>query len=616
MDINKNLQKILLQTQSHTESIEGMLNDLVSLTEEKYSYVYENLPRSEQEIKYSIREVEILLNYLIYNTEGTENNGTYSNSVIVEALNRIQQEFEEVTESFLNKDLISVLLKTFLDDTGTDRKNFSELGRLAQEVNDTLAGLRDLALNSIIFSIRVGDEGAGFQIIADRINEISSELGTQFSRMNSAVEELNAWNQDFQKQLVDFIQYEDNLKSKYQQKFHEEFSKVGQVLRVVCEVLNNHLNNTNAVFTKVPEAMVLIQSQDIVRQNIENLVKTLRIVSNKSQCLLEPSRDEVMNYLVFAKKVAELSDSLTDNIEEGLEQSIATLERVLGAIAEQAEDLEDEGRYLAAFFSGAGLVKLPFNVMDDVFSTIMGQVIDLLYIKRHIENKSGLLLQGRETFARLMENVELDFGSINRQVKTLKKMKVLLKIELARISNNDNSMENIVSAVDQVIETVTDNQALFSGLREFFTKNMDEFNKAVDRTRTKLEYSASTLELSRQRLSEAHKLVSGAIHAMLKEMNEIFTALKTPYHNLQVTEQISSLLNSVREELHTCTDVLATGLTEVSEYYQVTHWEEKGEDFKLLLEQFTCYVERKSASTVFNHGEEQLKEHSSDIVLF
>lgn len=182
------------------DAVINSLVKLIKLTEEKYSYIYEYLPESERQINFSIREIEILLNYLIYNKQNLTGQ---EQSVTVETLVKILSECEEVNESFLNQDLVAVLLRTFLNNsTVKDGQNFSELVRVSQEVEDTLAVLRDLALNSIIFSAKAGSDGAGFQILSDRINQISLGLGNEFKDMKATVGRLIEWDEKFQKQLV------------------------------------------------------------------------------------------------------------------------------------------------------------------------------------------------------------------------------------------------------------------------------------------------------------------------------------------------------------------------------------------------------------------------------
>lgn len=623
MDIAQELAGINSKTDRLIEAAMQSLNELIRLTEEKYAYVYQTLPIIEEDVGMNMEEIEILLRYLVYRQpEQSINTGRdpgnlsgAENSVTIQGLLRIQREFEEVTNSFLDKDLINLLMSTFLNQSAKDDQRFNEMGRLVREVQDSLAGLRDLALNSMIFSIRVGEEGAGFQILSDRINQISATLGQEFRRMDQVMEGLDAWNQRFQKLLVDFVHYEEELRTKYQDKFSGEFAGIQETLRVICSLLTDHLNNVQTVVTKVPEAMVAIQNQDIIRQNIENLIKCLQIVLDKQRSLKETSPEPVLNYLAFAKKVAELGDSLLNNIETGLEESIGLMEGVLAGIDSQAGDLAEETAALGRFFAGTTKDE-ETSLLNTVLTTILSQVDDLLYIKSELETKSSFLLEERENFLSLMVKVEQHFSAIDREIRTLRKMRVLIKIELSRITKGDNSIQSIAGAVDEVIETVHSNQAAFNKLRDYFVKNVDQFKCGIDKTKQKLDQAAEELELSKVKLTKAGRLVIGAVRAMCSELGGIYSELQKPYAGMQIRGQVREMIDLIRSNLQTYAQIVTGKEPEFLGHFGLTKWEENEEDLKTLIEQFTCFVERQSATAVFEEFDADLGTHSSDIVLF
>lgn len=576
------------------EKVELVINDLeqlINLTEEKYAYIYECLPAGEQQVELGIREVEILLNHLIFNGRPMVDE---DGSVTVETLNKILTEFEEVTDTFLNQELISLLLRTFLNKSGEERQSFSELVRVAREVEEALSVLRDLALNSIIFSIQKGEEGAAFQILADRINQVSVELGTQFGSMNATIGRLNEWNEDFQRKLVEFIEYEKDIKSKYQDKFQADFQQITATLKTVCGILKDNLENTKTAFSDVGRIMVMIQNQDIIRQNVENLVKCLKIVLEKKASLQDESMEKCLDYVVFANRVMELSNLLVDNIENSLDESILGLGELLEQMHDTVTDLETDTFYLSKLFAGLNHDNNAEGVLGDVFGAVLGQVADLLEQKEIILSRSGLLSKDKEIFIELMEAVEIYFADINGITKGLKKMKVLLKIELARI----NLDKDFISAVDQVIDTINDNQQLFQKLRSYFVQNINEFDKALKNTEKKLDLSSGILGEAKLKLEAVRRLARGAVLASGSEMKEVFTQLKQPYMHLADAGPISGLIAGVRVRITECQDDIRQIQDQLFRKYGISCWEEKEDNLKLLMDQFTCYVEREAMSDV------------------
>ena len=601
--------------ESKLQSVIIDLNQLITVTEEKYSYIYECLPEIEQEVGLSVREVEILLNYLIYKFQESKD---FKQSVILETLLGLLGEFEEVTECFLNKELVSVLMHTFLDNSGGDKQSFSELINVAHEVEETLSVLRDLALNSIIFSVRIGEQGAAFQILSDRINQVSLGLGLQFGSMKETINSLNDWNQEFQKTLTEFINYEENLNARYTNKFQNEFQHISAVLKTACIILENNLANTNTAFGGVGEIMVMIQNQDIIRQNVENLIKCLDIVREKRLSYDFDSKEHFLDYIVFANKVLELSKTLLDNIEISLNESIFGIGTKLTEMHETLMELEEDSYYLSKLLVGSE-ENIGYDcVLGDIFKTVLGQVVDLIYIKKHIDSKSNMLMDSRQKFIELMDIVETEFANINREAKNLKKMKILIQIELARINlEKDFTLDSIIDAVDQVIDTIKQNQQLFLQLRNYFMKNINEFNEALNMTRNKLESSAFTLENSKAKVEITGKLATGAVIASGHEMNEIFERLKQPWQRLTDNQSLANLINGIKTEICQIHQELKQIQDHVFAQNGITYWEEKEEDLKLLMDQFTCYVERKAMTAVIGVNNQDIGSNSGgDIVLF
>ncbi len=595
--------------ESTLKSIVEDLERLIGVTEEKYAYIYECLPECERQLKFSAREVEILLDYLIFNGRPG------SSSIIQDTLAKIQEEFEEVTSTFLN--LVSMLFTTFVNKSGEDRQSFSEMTRVVRDVEETLAMLRDIALNSIIFSIKAGEGGAAFQILADRINHVSGELGIQFGAMKKIVDQLYEWNENFQRALRDVISYEDNLKSKYHDKFQGEFHRIIRTLDTICELLRDNLENTKAGFTGVGQIMVMIQNQDIIRQNIENIVKCIKIALERIGALSLHEQEKCLDYIVFTNRVMELSKVLMDNIEDSLNDSIKRISTTLSEMNEAVSDLEEDAHYLGKFLAGEAGQQAGDYVLGDVFNTVLNQISELTYLKSHIDSKSNLLLEEWETFIELMEKVSRDFEAINREANRLKKMKLLIKIELARLNfENDFTLKGIVGAVDQVIDIINSNQQMFIKLRDHFLKNLNEFNNAVGRTQNKLESMSATISGTRHKLEVVQRLGRDAVLASSTEMREIFNQLRQPYRYLADTSVIDSLTSSARNKIDRLYEELRELQNQLFHWFGVSQWEEKEDDLKLLLDQFTTYVERKIMTEVTRNEIQDIGGDGGDIVLF
>jgi hypothetical protein len=585
----------LNDTEKSLQQIIGNLEELINLTEKKYSYIYDSLPTVERDVDLSVREVEILLKHLVYNTITQD---AHQKSVTVDAINTIRSEFAVVTSSFLNEELLTELFRAFMDTSDTDTNNFSELIRMVNEVEDSLADLRDLALNSIIFAVRIGDQGAAFQILSDYINQISMGLGALFVVMKEYINGLNDWNDGFKKDLTEFRDYEENLKDKYQIKVQGEFELILDTLKCVCDVLGDNLAETKKSFSEVGYIMVVIQNQDIIRQNIENMIKCLQIVQERKEVLTSDSLEKRLDYVVFSNKVLVLCDTLMDNVEASLQESIGQLGNMVGKMFETMGELETDSFYLTKLFAGSK-VDASAGLMSEVFESISTKIANLLVAQTEIDSMSSSLLDSRERFIELMGLVENDFSSINKEAKRLRKMKVLIKIELARLNTGSDIVVNtIATAVEQVIDTINNNQQAFLKLRNYFLINLDRFERALGITQKKMGEGAGILEGSNTKLDTVKQMAVGAVLASHNEMHDIFLQIKDLSRELTDIQSINNIFAGAKTNIEQFIGKLSLLQEQLFKEAGVTNWEEKEEDLKLLMEQFTCFVERKAMISV------------------
>lgn len=586
------------------------LHRLINITEEKYSYIYETLPLVEKDVALSGREIEILLRHLIFR-------GSAGDSVIKETLDEVMDEMQKVTANFLDQDLIQSMTEIFLQGESENGQSFSELGKVVTDVESSIDALRDLALNSIIYSIRLGSEGAAFQVISDRINYVALELGSHFNVMKPAIDGLNQWNVGFKNRLQAFIDYQTEFKTQHILQVKDKMSDAEAMLGAVSNLMADNLQKTQQAFGQVGQVMVMIQNQDIIRQNIENLIKCLNITREKQYLAESGEQEHLLDYVVFADRVLRLTETLISNVEESLLESMGGLQQVLREMAEVSADLELDTRYLPRFFvKGAADGQIP-GAITTAFAIIKDQVENLLLARERIMAESNLLRDKRQKYADLMSVVEKNLDAINRQGRALKKMRVLIKIELARVDLNSSfSVKSIVEAIDQVIETIDHNQQVFLGLRDFFLKNLNSFDEWLEVTAAKLCESGPVLEDIYERVELVQKLTCGAVLAMETEMLGIFANIK------QVTGELAE--NSIMDQLileATETIIRAQGMAsqvkqQLFEHLGLSEWEEKEAGLREIRQQFTCFTERKALNALTGHGEQDIGGEGGDIVLF
>lgn len=556
------------------------LNQLLAEIEQKYTYIYETLPKSERDVNLGIDEVEILLKFF--------------SSLIKQALQDIAIQFDGMINSLVNQELIDLILENFLDTSDDARHRFSKLIHLSEDMEIALAALNDLAINSIIFSSKVGEQGAAFQVLSNRINLVSTSLDLKFRKMNQIIINLGDWNKQFKTAAGEYVRSQEQIKVDLSSKFKQEFASLENTLTAVNTLQRDNLTKTKLVFGEVANIMVMIQYHDIIRQSLENLVRCVEIANGKTG-------DQV-----FVKKTLELSVLLLGKIEESLHQSLLLLEQIVGGMFNEVSELEGEATALAKYLVGETPDSTE-NMMHDVFSVIMADFQRLIQFNEHMEQRSKEIIQQKDEFFSMMSQIEKDFIEIHTDVRSLKQMKVLIKIELARIDwNHVFNEEEIIKAVEDVIETVGNSHKAFLQLKEHFFSSMLSFTEIIEQSVLKVTESTEEIDRSGAKLNTAYSLSSGVVRSSREEMQEIFSRLKDPNQHLADTAKISTLLRDSSRMLQKELAKMQTGID----------GELGAEDLVLLKDQLTCQSERDAFRQLFGEIDQDAEGQGGEIELF
>lgn len=104
--------------------------------------------------------------------------------------------------------------------------------------------------------------------------------------------------------------------------------------------------------------------------------------------------------------------------------------------------------------------------------------------------------------------------------------------------------------------------------------------------------------------------------ALDREMAEIFYQLKQPYEHLTDNGKIRDLINDTQTKIDEAHEQINQLQQDLFARYGVSQWEEKEEDLKLLMDQFTCFVERKAMTNMTGSEAQDIGVECGDIVLF
>ena len=173
-------------------------------------------------------------------------------------------------------------------------QKMGEVADVADQLGDISFNTSILSLNASIEAARAGDSGAGFEVVASEMRQLSNNSSVFSEQVSEVVKELMAEVAETAKQFTDSTKAleesktsMDELQSSFE-KLTEQFSSLyGNI-----ETQNNNVNEVGTIFndlqTRVAEMQkysddnqksvgAIVEAMDIYKENIEKVIKQTRM---------------------------------------------------------------------------------------------------------------------------------------------------------------------------------------------------------------------------------------------------------------------------------------------------------------------------------------------------
>ncbi|MCK8823890.1 hypothetical protein [Fuchsiella alkaliacetigena] len=618
--------------------IQQVINEMKSIineTEEYYGIIYENLPVIEQNIELTKQETTILIDYFIdiekapaeLKTEAEFQKQTQEKKLISQALNKIQRNFKKINRLLLNQEEIDRVLELFLNEN-EEQISFKALISLINETRNILEDINVISLNAIVFSSKLGEEGRAFRVVSDNIHQISAALEKEFANVKELLGTLLDWHNSLQLNIEDIVTNQEKIAQNYIVNLEETFSSVQESIQMVNGILTDLMNNVTEVVSPFQGLMTSVQSQDIIRQNLENINKSLAIIEKKYNNYLlavEDNEDSevVLNYSVFISKGMDLISRLTERSFEELfillDDIVIDVKNLLTALNDTQEDAKNLTNYLyhedlkVNEEDEAGAIDLIF---EDIFS-FANNFINIL---KNINNSIKELSNNKDLFNEKFSGLEETIEKVNNEVGGLNKIEILARIELARMKKDNSGFgQQIEEVIGSVEQKVSDNSEVFYSLKQELRGNLEEFEDIILNNQKQIDEAVLKTENSLEELGITNDIINQAVVALYKEVESLNEEVNKIYQKLQAAED----LKQTGENLLLLVEELVVEAKEIEELclaeYGKEDWQLKNDDLKELVEQFTTYLERDTAQEFLS--EESLDEVDTgsaggDLVLF
>lgn len=601
--------------------VEEKLEGLIRSTEDYYSVVHESLPVIDRNIELTNQETSLLINFFI-DSEGSSQEGDAAGKdtfLMAESLQQIQDKFLEISDFLLNQDDINETLNLFLKGTQKDNSFQSFLSQI-KDVADTLGDINDISLNAMIFSARLGEKGQGFGVISEHIHQVSSFVDKEFADINSQIQTLQNWQQQLNEDIEQIVNSQENATNNYLQQIDKIFSQVVESMQAVSEMLRNIMSNVNSSVSPFQELMAFIQRQDIVRQNIENTIKCLSLVREKqneySQLLREnePDEKEILDHITFIKRGMELIEQLTSEASCALSDSLEDITSTTGELLQSLREVKEDSQQLTHYLAEGSMEQFEgskLSMVDYTFSQVFSFMSDFLGLLKNVKDSTEKLTHDKTSFNNATSDIDASLKKITHHISPLSKIKVLARIELARMGEEDHAIgKNIEKVVEEVKGKIVANQEVFESLKISLNKNLDRFDHIIVNNQQQIDRAVEDVNTSLDQVKAANDIISQAVSALNKEIESLYQTISDVYSRLKGVEKIKESCQEINTEITDILDKAKTEKQRIFDHYQVQEWEEKNEELIELFNLFTGYLERMTAKGYL--GEDELDEGSEE----
>jgi methyl-accepting chemotaxis protein len=245
----------------------------------------------------------------------------FVNESLISAGNASRESESTLNENQLLVERMNSYIKIRIDDAQKDQVRIeqithqaNDLGSLVQLVKNIAGQTNLLALNAAIEAARAGESGRGFAVVADEVRKLSSETEAAVSKINDGITSVAKTIQEqFKEKLAhsNFSEEKDVLTQ-----FSNQLQSIGasyqKLLRENVDAMASIRESSSTLGTMFVDALASVQFQDITRQQIELVSKSLERLDEHALALsarLDSAEEENFHYVPLNQHLEQVYSS-------------------------------------------------------------------------------------------------------------------------------------------------------------------------------------------------------------------------------------------------------------------------------------------------------------------
>jgi hypothetical protein len=610
---------------SRLTGINNQIFEFIDQTEEVYGAIYAKLPEIETEIELNAEEMEILLNYFVYNEEiddlsreeiTKKEDDAYR---LAQLLREMRDEFSKSILNMFDEKKLRKTIQGFLATEANDEiHGLDQLMKIIVEIKEHITVIEVVSMNAIIHSTKLGVRGKAFGVISENIKEFSNQIKGQYNLIFTHSVNLASWKGDFTEKLNHMLSYSDHLANVKVGEFNELFHDVFESLKIVSQLLKEANQSLELAIQPVQALMMAIQSQDLIKQSLESVTKCLSSTFDgidRYDAKNENGHENQLDFLTFVEKALDLSIRLLMSIQDQVQTSVKKVEEPILTIKASLDETYEENSLLGEFLSGE---------QGDENNTIEEIFIKVKTFIKEFKEESVVLKTDLTSFNEVgayfnkeMGDIEQQFIFIKNKVGYLQRLNILSRIELARLDGEVGAFGNEIERIsERVINDVNNNEEFVIDLKKRLSKELNQFFKMLETNEKMADAMLNTAAQSLENLDMIELLVLQAVQPASETGKKLIKEIQYLTKQINEGKELPIRLQLITNELIELAEAIQSEKELTLQRAGLTEWTTTDSSLNEIIEQLTTYYDRVAASDVLEDDNYDIGDEGGELTLF
>ena len=500
----------VLQESAKTDLVKK-LSDLIEETETIYTAIAEEYPKIQQEVENGFSRSDNQISLIA--AEG--GNG-------LDALHTIMENTRECIQG---------AHKSFSDLSDNDarmldilKKSISRLDTLEELINNITFNTEEMeliSLNAMVVALKAGHEGGGFSHVTDELRRISAKTISEAKNLTNEGKQIQNYFEEVQNTADSIAQEQEHIFSQFGIKLFEKFNTIETRLTAIVEFFTTLRSRANEIREPLFKMTEAVQSQDLIRQTIDQIKLTLGQIQNIDTSIDDETQNSLLlDEYTFLEQVSNLGAYLLEEITKTITDNSETFKTGITQVHEIVEKIEQErDLFVTRQIEGADSE----DGIYDLFQHSEEDLATMLRDTRKVPKLKQAMRTSNNAFIGRIQGLEEGFQKFTTMVGRFRNIHVAARIEVAKrqilkemqstVQEMRSLTENIIADVEKALETTKDfietAQEAETGFRESYRVEIN---------------LAESFSLEIQRLYKHLKTTNDEIVATMKS----FTPLQHP----------------------------------------------------------------------------------------